>query len=175
MDVFLAILRVDEYSAIAPPLVPILLMNDTLPELRVTVLAYAVRAVSCLLANVVLPVMVMMLYAVITIGQSSPDIAIVFLNGYVRQSIISSKLFTSVVIALLVSGPPLTDFMTTVDMLTNNSLGELHPQPAENVSVFIETCLISVNHTLKQTKTPAGLSIPSISNFSSPLIIGMLS
>ena len=62
---FLAILRVEEYSAIAPPFVPVLFMNDTWPELRVTKLAYAVRAVSCLLANVVLPTIVMLLYAAI--------------------------------------------------------------------------------------------------------------
>jgi len=44
MFVFQAIFKVDEYSATAPPFVPVLLRNETNSD-RVTVLKYAVKAV----------------------------------------------------------------------------------------------------------------------------------
>ena len=49
--------KVDEYKAIAPPLVPMLFRNEILPE-SVMLLEYAVIGVFTLLANVTSPVVV---------------------------------------------------------------------------------------------------------------------
>ena len=122
--------------------------NDTWPELRVTKLAYAVTAESCLLMNIVLLVMVVLLYAAISIEQFLPDI-----NSWVDM-IHSLYIYQNCISCRACIRTPLTDFMTTVDtrILTkiNDSADKLHPQPAESISISIETCLSSVNNTHPQ-------------------------